>query len=277
VIESVDRRILGAFICLDAITGDSIVKPLRVTALGWMIKSNRSGIYVIFEGPGFDLLTTQFLPAEPWPAPVSFEVTIQDPNRRYLPRRANLKAPLSVPLILPAPEASPPNSPPSSPVNSAAVAALLDPTTVFDPQPVVVYPAPSASFGPNWAVIHASVIRAGTTPLQGLPWAVLQVVRNSDNKVLATGQADASGEALLAVIGLTVEANTSSTGPVTLSTVAVTVTALFDPSFFTQPPRWIPNPDDILNNLSNPILKSSSQSVPLGSGQELPMSFAISV
>jgi hypothetical protein len=270
--ESVDRRILAAFVCLDAVTGDSVVEPMRVTALRWTIKPNRSGIYVIFDGPGFDFLTTQFLPSGAWPAPVSFEITLQDPNRRYLPRRANLKAPLT-PVIPPAPAASPPSSPP----NSGAAAALLDPTTVFDPQPVSLFPAPSAPFGPNWAVIHASVIRSGTSPVQGLPWALLRVTRNSDNTVLATGQTDANGEALLAVIGLTVEANTSNIGPVTLSTVAVTITAFFDPSVVSQPPSWIPDPDDILNNLSNPILKSSSQSVPLGSGQELAMSFAISV
>jgi hypothetical protein len=281
--ESLDRRILGAFVCVDAMTGDSVPKPVRVTALRWTIKPNRSGIYVIFDGPGFNLLTTQFLPSGIWPAPVSFEVTLQDPNRRYLPRRANVKAPLNVPLILPAPSNSPPSSsppsspPPSSPPNSVTFAALQDPGSVFNPQLISLYPVPSAPFGPNWAVIHASVTRTGTTPPQGLPWAILQVTRNSDHTVLATGQANASGEALLAVIGRTSETNTSSKGPVTLPTVAVTVTALFDPGVLSQPPSWIPNPDDILNNPFNPILRSTSQSVPLGSGQELPMSFAISV
>jgi hypothetical protein len=180
-----------------------------------------------------------------------------------------VKAPLSVPTIAPAPA--------GSATNPAAAAALQDPTTVFDPQPVSLYPAPSAPTGPNWAVIHASVTRVGTTPVQGLPWAVLQMTRNGDNTVLATGQADASGEALLAVIGLTVETNTTGTGPVTLSTVAVTVKAFFDPSILSQPPGWIPNPDDILNSLSNPALKSASQSISIASGQETQMSFALSV
>jgi hypothetical protein len=267
--ESVDLRILGAFVCVDAITAGTVVNPVSATAPQWSLKPNRSGIYVIFNGPGFDLLTTQFLPSGTWPAPISFEVTLQDPNRRYLPRRANVKAPLSVPAIGPAPA--------GSTTNPASVAALQDPTTVFVPQPVSLYPAPSAPTGPNWAVIHASVTRAGTTPVQGLPWAVLQVMRNSDNTVLATGQADANGEALLAVVGLTVETNTSGTGPVTLSTVAVTVKAFFDPSILNQPSGWIPNPDDILNSLSNPALLSSSQSISIASGQETQMSFALTV
>jgi len=266
--ESVDRRILGAFVCVDAITGHSIRDRVSATAPQWTLKQNRSGTYVIFNGPGLGLLTTQFAPSGTWPSPAPFEVAFWDPNRRYLPRRANVKAPLKVPAIPPAQA--------GSTTNSAAVAALQDPTTVFDPQQVFLYPAPSAPIGPNWAVIHASVTRAGAPPGKGLPWAVLQITRDTDSAVLATGLADLNGEALLAVIGLSVKANTSGTGPVTLSTVPVTVKAYFDPSILNQPQSWIPNPDDILNSLSNPSLKTSSQSVQLGSGQELSLNFNIS-
>lgn len=255
--ETVDRRILGAFVCVDAITGSSVTPAIPVTVpLMWTVKPNRSGIYVIFDGPGFDALTDEFIPSGTWPAPVSFEVTLQDPSLRYLPRRANVQAPQAVPAIPPVP---------------------ASPTGVFAPQQVAVYPSPAAAFGPNWAVIHASVTASGATPAQGLPWAVLQVVQTSDNTVLATGQTDANGEALLAVIGLTVQANTSGGGPVTVSTVAATVTAYFDPTILSQPAGWIPNPDDILTNLSNPSLLTSSQTVQLGSGQEMSMSFSLTV
>ncbi len=267
--ESVDRRILGAFVCVDAITGSSVQNPFPVSVPLWTIKPNRSGIYVIFDGPGLDLLTTQFLPTGIWPAPTSFEVTLQDPNNRYLPRRANVHAPAQVPIIPPPPQ--------GSSTNPAAIAALQNPATVFDPQKVPLYPMPSAPIGPNWAAIHVSVTQGGTTPPKGLPWAVLQVVRNGDKKVLATGQTDANGEALLAAVGLTVQTNISGTGPVTVSTVAVTVTAYFNPSVLAQPSGWIANPDDILSNLANPAVKSSSQPLSLGSGQELSMSFALSV
>ncbi len=267
--ELVDRRVLGAFRCVDAITGNSVLDPLPVSSPQWSLKPNRSGIYVIFNGPGLDVLTHQFIPSPPWPSPLTFEVTIQDPSRRYLPRRANLQAPLKVPVIV-SPAAGSLDDP-------ARVAATQDPTTVFDPERVSLFPAPSAPVAPNWAVIHASVIRSGSTPPQGLPWAVLRVIRQSDNAVLATGMADASGEALLAVVGLSVQTSSSSTGPVTVSTVAVTVNAWFDPSTLTQPSNWVPNPDDILTNLSNPTLKTASQAVQLGAGQTLSMSFAISV
>jgi hypothetical protein len=256
MIELVDRRVLGGFVCVDAITGSPVVPAIPVTTPQWTVKPNRSGIYVIFNGPGFDLLTGQFIPTGTWPAAVPFEVTLQDPSRRYLPRRVVVYAPLAVPAIPPAPVA---------------------PAGVFVPQQVPLYPSPAAVIGPNWASIHASVTRHGSTPSQGLPWAVLRVVRNSDQSVIATGQTDVNGEALLAVIGLKVQANTTGHGPVTVSTVAATVTAFFDPSVLTQPASWIPNPDDILTNLSNPALKSSSQPVLLASGQELSMSFEVTV
>ena len=167
-----------------------------------------------------------------------------------------MKAPFTVPAYPPVPD---------------------PPTGVFAPQQVALYPSPATTIGPNWASIHASVVRAGTNPPQGLPWAVLQVVKNSDHSIMATGQTGLNGEALLAVVGLTVQANTGGGGPVTISSVAATITAYFDPSVLSQPAGWIPNPDDILTNLSNPALKSISQPVELSSGQEMAMSFAISV
>jgi hypothetical protein len=260
--ENVDRRILGAFVCIDAITGTSIVPPMRVTAPGWRVVPNRSGSYVIFDGPGLfkspgeDDPTDQFIPESTWPVPVGFEVTLQDPNRRYLPRRVNVNAPLAVPTAPP------------------AFTAL---SGVFAPIKVTMYPSPAAPIGPNWATIHASVVKSGATPPLGLPWAVLRVVRNSDSTVLATTQTDINGEALIAVIGLTVQANSEDGGPVTIATTAATITAYFDPSMLNQPSSWKPNPDDILNNLTNASLKSTSSAVQLGPGQESSLSFEIAV
>lgn len=267
-IENLDRRVLGAFRCVDAITGDSVLPALPVSAAPWNVQPNRSGIYVIFNGPGMNALTTQLIPTGTWPAPVSFEVTLQDPNRRYLSRRANVQAPQTVPVIGASPGGVVPNP--------AVVAAQANPAAVFDPQRVTLYPRPSAAVGPNWSTIHASVTTTATPPV-GIPWAVLRVVRQSDGTVLATGQSDLNGEALLAVVGLTLQANVSGTGPVTLSTVAVTITAYVDPSVLTQPSGWIANPDDILGNLANPALRSSSQSAELEPGQELNLSFGVAV
>jgi hypothetical protein len=102
-------------------------------------------------------------------------------------------------------------------------------------------------------------------------------MRQSDGSVLATGVSALNGEALLAVVGLSPQVNTSGTGPVTSSTVAATVTAYFDPSILTQAPGWISNPNDILSNLTSATLVSASQSVQLGPAQETNLSFAIAL
>lgn len=95
--ESTDRRVLGGFVFRDAITGTSVVDPLAVTSTSLQVRANRSGVYAIFDAPGFHDLTSQFNPAaSAWPAAQSFEVTVKDPRLRYLPRRAQVQAPQSL-------------------------------------------------------------------------------------------------------------------------------------------------------------------------------------
>jgi hypothetical protein len=269
--ETVDRRVLGAFVCVDALTGSSLSRALTVSAgtgvAAWKVKPNRSGVYVVFDGPGFDPQTNQFVPVGAWPAAVSFEVMLQDSQQAYLPRRVQVKAPAAVPAIGASPGGVSPNP--------AVVAALQNPATVFDPQQVTMYPTAAAAVGPNWSVVRASVTNAATGA--GLPWAVVQVTQQSDGAVLATGETGANGEALLAAIGLKLQVNVSGAGPVTVSTVAATVTAIFDPSVLTQTTGWIPNPDDILNDLGNASFKTSSLAVQMGPGEELSLSFAIAI
>jgi hypothetical protein len=241
--ESTDRRVLGGFALIDAITGASIVDPLSVTSTSLQLRPNRSGVYAIFDAPGFSSLTTQFIPATAgWPAAQSFEVTVQDPSLRYLARRAQVQAPQSL-------------------------------TGVFSPQQVPLYTSPSAVLAPNWAVVRASVTGSAGN---GLPWAVLRVIK-SDNSVAATGMADARGEALLAVMGLGVQVSASASGAVTEVTIPVTIQAWFDPSILQQPAGWVSNPDDILGNLSNASLKSGTQSGALGAGQTLLAAITIAV
>ena len=63
--ETVDRRILAAFCCVDAVTGNVVTDPLTISGSPWVIKPNRSGTYIIFDGPGFHSLTTDFEPSAP--------------------------------------------------------------------------------------------------------------------------------------------------------------------------------------------------------------------
>jgi len=215
--ESVDRRVLGGFVMVDAITNASVTSALSVTSTQLKLRANRSGIYAIFDAPGFSALNTQFIPVTAqWPASAaaapSFEVSVQDPTLRYLPRRAQVGAPQPL-------------------------------ASLGTPQRVALYPSASAGVALNWAVIRAAVTGSKG---QGLPWAVVRALK-SDNSVAATGVTDARGEALLAVPGLGAQISDSGSGPVTVGTTAVTVQAWFDPSVLKQPAGWIPNPDDILN------------------------------
>jgi hypothetical protein len=240
--ESVDRRVLGGFVFTDAITGNTILSPLVVTTPQLQLKANRSGVYAIFNGPGFTPLTNEFIPSSVWPAPQNFEIAASDPSLQYLPRRAQIQAPQSL-------------------------------TGAFTPQQVRLYPGSLSTVEANWAVVRASIASSTGTPL---PWAVVEVLL-SDHTVAATGLADARGEALLAVPGLGIQVTSTATDPVTDATTSVTVQAWFDPSVLTQPSSWVPNPDDILGNLANPALKTGTQASALGARQTLFANITISV
>ena len=250
--EFVDRRVLGGFRCVDSITGKTIVAPLAVTNSVLTIRPNRSGTWIVFNGTGLAPLTNDFLPPGSWPASTAFDVSIQDHSGMYLSRRAKIQIP-------------------------AKLAPASDPASVFTPQVIPLFASSSASVGANWAVIRASVVRAGVTPVQGLAMSLIRVIRTSDNAVLATGMTDQRGEALLAVPGLGVRASSSSSGSVMEATTAVSVAAYFDATVQTQPAGWLPNPDEILANLSGASVKSATQTALLGAGLSLTLNFSISV
>jgi hypothetical protein len=240
--ESVDRRVLGGFVFVDAITGSSIASPLPVVSTQLTLKVNRSGVYAIFNGPGFNALTDEFVPSGTWPALRNFEISVSDPSLTYLARRAQLQAPQSL-------------------------------TGAFTPQQVKLYPGPGSAPEANWAVVRASVTSSAGV---GLPWAIVQILLTGAT-VAATGMTDARGEAMLAVMGMGIQVSSKATDPVTDSTTPVTVQAWFDPSVLTQPAGWIPNPDDILSNLSNPSLKTGTQTGALGARQTLYADVTISI
>lgn len=243
-VDHVDRRVLGGFFFADVITGASIIAPLTVSSTPLQSRVNHSGVYAIFDAPGYSRLTTEFDVQSDWPSAngPAVEITVQDPTSRYLARRATVQAPQTI-------------------------------ATLTTPQKVVMYPGPSGPVEPNWAVVRATVKGTGGA---GLPWAVVQVIR-SDNSVAAIGMTDQRGEALLAVAGLGVQVSASSSGAITETTIPVTVTAWFDPGVQQQPVGWIPNPDSILTNLSNTAWKTGSMTGALGARQVLYAAISITV
>jgi hypothetical protein len=241
--ESADRRVLGGFVLIDAITGLSVLDPLAVTSTTLRLGVNGAGVYAIFDAPGYTANTNQFSPVPvQWPPPAvaGFEVTVKDSSLRYLPRRARVQAPQGL-------------------------------TDVFTPQQISLYASPSAVLDPNWAVVRASVTGTADT---GLPWAIVRAIR-SDNSVAATAMADARDEAVLAVMGLPLQVITAQSGPPTEQTTAMTIQAWFDPSVLQQPANWIPDPDAMLGNLSS--LKTETQTASLGPGLvvNVPITIAI--
>ncbi len=252
VVENVDRRVLGAFRCVDSITGASIQAPLVVSSPVLKIRQNHSGIWVIFNGPGFTLVTDDFLPSGSYPPSAPYVITIQDPSGTYLSRQATLKVP-------------------------APLTPVSDPASIFNPRTIALYGTAGLPIGQNWAVVRASVMRSGIIPPQGLGNAVVRVTRTSDSAVLATGITDSRGEALVAAPGIGVRASSNASGAVLEATTAVTVAAFFDPATLTQPAGWVPDPDQLIANLGGASIKTVTQVAQLGAGLSISLSFSISV
>jgi hypothetical protein len=253
---NVDHRVLGGFQCFDAITGSSIEEPLKIGSPQLTLVRSRHGIYAVWDAVGFTQYTA-FDPVLPWPTPpTSFVITIEDPRCCYLPRRGSLQVPQALPTA-PA-VASPPFT------------AASDQSIVYAPQKITMYRGPAARVGANWAVVRASVSSNGSPPVP-LWGAVLEVLSGSPPTsgmpALATGVADANGEALLAVPGMGLSVSDSAAGPVTETTTPATVQVWFDETTLKPPPGWLPNPDDTLQKISGGTLKTASAAIQLGPGQ----------
>lgn len=225
-LKPLHRRVFGRFAFVDTITGNRISSPLSVISPQLQLMANDSGLFAIFSGPSFGQFTKQ------WPTAQMFEIAVRDPNHRYLPRRAQIRA-----------------------------AGLVE---VFTLQQVPLYRSPKSPVEPDWAVVRAS-IRSDWAPLA---WAVVQVL-SSDQSVLATGVSDARGEALLAVRNLGTDVSDHMTGVVKNATTDVTIQAWFDPTVMGRASDWIPNPDDMSRNLGNPTFKSVARRGVLRAGQTL--------
>jgi hypothetical protein len=148
------------------------------------------------------------------------------------------------------------------------------PPPVTTPQQILMYPVTAAPLSPNWAVIRVSVIN-NATPAVPLPWAVVQVTGAGASAL--SGLTNQNGEALLAIPGLGLTLSSSSTGAITETTTAATVAAYFDPTVFNKPKGWIPNPDDLLLNLSAAPSKSAPQQLQVGPGQTVFVTLTISM
>ena len=281
--ETIAWHVLAGFRCVDSITSASVSSPLKVTAPPLALRQNRNGVFAVMNAPNLAAYTQSLVPAS-WPnTATGYEIAIEDPSLRYLPRRASIQVPQPLPAnavagttAAPSTTASPTTTaagptttPGTTPTTTAAATTPAPSTTAAGPQPlpplttpqqVVLYPSPNAPLQPNWAVVRVFVVNNATPP-QPLYAAVVQAAISGRTPL--TGVTNENGEALLAAQGLGLTFNEDDTGAVVETATAMTVTATFNPATLAQPAGWIPNPDDILLNLSSPQWKSASQAVQL--------------
>lgn len=252
-LEQVDRRILGAIRFVDSTTGLPITSALSVKSGGLLrFVRNLSAHYVIAGAPGLEAHTIAFAkpPDSPAVGTLTFEISIDDPARKYLSRRHTLKLPRD-----PDP-------------NKAGASDSL-----FRAAEVRLFPSSTAFTGVGWAVIRASVVRKGTDdPLNG---ALLRVTKKNgtladEAKPLGVGLTDKRGEALVAVPGIPVTTFGEGAGAVTTNEIDITIAAFFDPEASA-----IPDPDDLEARRAN--LKSVTIDTQLGSGRVIPLKFEITL
>jgi hypothetical protein len=195
VVDTIDRRVLGAFQFVDALLGlpvavPAAVEPRGITVTGTpgelplpshalRIRPNRRGAYVVFAAPFFDAYTRTFdNPQAPAEAPVSLRLAVTDAGAHYLPQQFE--------LALPRP---------------------LDPRTsgsVFEVHEVELLRAPSAPVQDGWAVLRVRVTQAATdAAIPGVLLRVFTTPRADADLPIGIGMTDwrgaISGEALVPI------------------------------------------------------------------------------
>lgn len=274
-----ERRILGAFRMVSATTGTSVDSDFAVDAGPLNVLRNRSGVFVVRDGPGMHDLTLRSdieigiavlkpfnlsgkspapaaadsapapgMPATTAPTQQEFALTISDRRSSYLPRRFKLKLPRK---------------------NVTA----SDPDSIFNAVKVQLYPAAAAQVAQSWAVVRVSVVKAGDPARTGLPWSLVQVKKKSDNTVLSTGMSDERGEALVSVVGLPALSANGGSGTLLSSDVDVDVAAFFDPANSTQ--DFVPDPDELIAKLGT--MKTASQAAKIASGRTNTVTIEIAI
>jgi hypothetical protein len=247
-------RALGAVRFVDVTTRVPVLETLLVSAEGARFVRNHSGIVTIAAAPGLagHVEALGDPPTSPVIPPFDLVIAVDDPTGRYLPRSTRMTLPRD-PL----------------PANAA------HPDSIFFVPQVPLYPSPIARRAPGWAVVRASVRRAGPGG-QPLPWVYFRLrlaTASPTAEPLARGMADGRGEAFVAVSGIAVTNwQASGTGPVLSSEIDAVLEAYYDPDPEAGTP---PDPDAI--DLERAALPSATTSLKLASGREVAVRLEITV
>jgi hypothetical protein len=201
VVETSERRVLGAFRLVDAVTRLPIGGPATVEARSLVLPGvpgetrlgagsvrllqNRAGMHVVLSAPFFETYTSTFddpqAPPEAQAGPIRVRLAVLDAGVHYLPQQFEMRVPRS-----------------------------LDPSdedSVFEPQAVGLFRAPSAPAQDGWAVLRVRVTQGATqSPLPGVLVRVFRSPRGAADAPIGAGMTDwrgaARGEALVPVTGI---------------------------------------------------------------------------
>lgn len=213
--EVIDTRVLGALRLVDGPTGAVIQRVMTVDSPTGNFIRNRSHHYVIRSAQGLEHHTTSFenAPGTPAVGDIDLPIRVHDPMHRYLPRASNIALPRD-----------------PDPSNAD------EPDSLFRAVPVAMYPSATFRLHPNWSAIRAALAVEGS-PDTVLPGALLRVIRDSDDEVLARGLSDTRGEALVIVPGIPItnfagsgeeEEEFDASGPVVIAETAVRLEVIVD-------------------------------------------------
>jgi hypothetical protein len=217
---------------VDVITGLPVRASVTVEAEGLRLVRNRRGDYIIFGAARLEAHIHAFVepPATPTLEAKEFRLQVTDLSGRYLPRRSTLRLP---------------RNPDPAAANS-----------IFAPAPVALYSAPAATTEISWGVLRATVREQDSRAR--LPWALVRVLHATTGTVLATGLADARGEALIAVPGILITMPADDSGPVVTTELEIKLTVAFDGIALRKitdadlaagnagfNAGYVPNPDDL--------------------------------
>lgn len=186
ILESIDRRILGAIQFVDAASEAVITDSLRLESVKSVsFVRNLSNIYVITAADGFEDFIRTFKPAPEYDVAKTreFNIEVADPSGRYLPRELSVRLPRN----------------PEEPGKNADGRYQYKGDSVFLPQEVKLYRSPTAACCTAWATVRVTVVRGakGEEPVRGAILTIKGKTGDFKDQVLAEGISDGRGEALL--------------------------------------------------------------------------------
>ncbi|RQP21470.1 hypothetical protein [Piscinibacter terrae] len=180
MIETIDRRVFGAIEFVDDVTEARVLAPLTVQAPGVGLMRSQSGFYVIRTFDGHDDYTRAFDDAPANPPRTDVAMTVQDPERRYLPRGFTV----ALPRLL---------RTPTSPVTDA--------DNAVKPVQVRLSPAASLTLRGTWAAMRLRVVVDAAGPEVGLANVLVEATPAVTGLTVQRTMTDFNGEALVVIAG----------------------------------------------------------------------------